>query len=116
MSSTCSASPAPTDSDEAETWMIVIDPESGARASRIIALAYRQHLPLRAKEACFGLVMEGEREVVRGFMALLRERYPSGLFLKRRAFSIGDTRICADTFKTLGVRRAARQVRHHNHS
>jgi len=96
--------------------MIFVDPEVGVRSSSIIALSYRCHLPLRAKETCFGLMMEGEREIIRGFMDLLKGRYPSGLFLKRRSFSIDDTRVCARTFSTTGLRRAAEHLRNHNHS
>jgi hypothetical protein len=96
--------------------MAFIDPEAGARASVVIALAYRNHLPIRVKETCFGLMIESEREVIRGFVAILRSTFTSGLYLKRRPFSIGDTRICARTFDTLGLRRAAEQFRFHNRS
>ena len=96
--------------------MAFIDPESGVRASGIIALAYRQHLPVRAKETCFGLLLEGAPGVVRGFVSGLRAAYPDGLFLKRRPFSIGDTKVCARTFRRRGMRRAAEQLKYHNHS
>lgn len=96
--------------------MVFVDPEAGVRAGGVIALAYRRHLPLRARETCFGLVLEGERAVVREFLGCLRAAYPSGLFLKRRPFSIGDTKICARTFATRGLRRAARQIRYHDRS
>jgi hypothetical protein len=99
-----------------ETWMVFIDPEAGARASGVIALAYMNHLPVRAKETCFGLMIEGEREVIRGFMGLLRDRYPYPLYLKRRPFSIGDTKVCARTFNTRSFRRAADQFKNYNRS
>jgi hypothetical protein len=99
-----------------ETWMVFVDPETGARASRIIAIAYRQHLPVRVKETCFGLMMEGEKDIIRDFMGRLRIAFPSGLYLKRRPFSIGDTKVCARTFNTLGFRRAAEQYKNHNRS
>jgi len=96
--------------------MIFVNPEDGARASDVIALAYRQHLPIRAKETCFGLMMEGEKGMIRGFMDRLRNGYLSGLYLKRRPFSIGDTKVCARTFNTRGFRRAAEQFKNHNRS
>jgi hypothetical protein len=96
--------------------MVFLDPETGVRVSSIIALYYRRHLPLRAKETCFGLMIEGDRETVRGFMGLLKDAFPSGLFLKRRPFSIEDTKVCARTFGTMGLRRAAEHFRNHNHS
>jgi hypothetical protein len=95
--------------------MVAIDPEQGVKASGIIALAYRSHLPVRVKETCFGLLVESERELVRCFMDILREHYPDGLFLKRRGYSIGDTRICARTFERMGMRRAAAQFKNNNH-
>jgi hypothetical protein len=96
--------------------MAFIDTEAGARASVVIALAYRNHLPVRAKETCFGLMIEGEREVIRGFVAILHDTFPSGMYLKRRPFSISDTRICARTFDTMGFRRAAEQFKFYNNS
>jgi hypothetical protein len=96
--------------------MIAIDPEEGVRPSRIIAFSYRSHLPVRFKETCFGLLAEGEREVVRGLLGRLKEEHGSGLFFKRRGYSIGDTRVCADTFARTGMRRAAGQLKFHNHS
>ena len=117
MSSTCSASPGRGDRGEGpETWMVFVDPEAGVRCSSIIALSYRCHLPLRARETCFGLMMEGERDTVRGFMALLKDTFPAGLFLKRRPFSIDDTRICARTFRTTGLRRATEHLRNNSRS
>ncbi len=56
--------------------MAFVDPEAGTRASGILALAYRQHLPIRAKETCFGLMLEGERDVIRDFLGRLRDSVP----------------------------------------
>jgi hypothetical protein len=94
--------------------MAFVDPEAGTRASGILALAYRQHLPIRAKETCFGLMLEGERDVIRGFLGRLRDAFPSGLYLKRRPFSIADTKVCARTFNTRGFQRAVEQFRLNN--
>jgi hypothetical protein len=94
--------------------MAFVDPEAGTRAGGILALAYRQHLSIRAKETCFGPMLEGERGVMRDFLGRLRDAFPSGLYLKRRTFSIADTRVCARTFNTRGFRRAAGQSRLNN--
>jgi hypothetical protein len=96
--------------------MVFLDPEAGARVSGVLVLAYRQHLPLRARETCFGLMLEGERDVIRGFLGRLRATFPSGLYLKRRPFSIADTKVCARTFTRRGFRRAAEQFKNHNRS
>lgn len=114
MSSTCSTSPGDADS---ETWMIIADPESGTMISRVIALAYLSHLPLSFKETCFGLLAEGDRITVRGFIDAIKNAGVQGLLFRRRWYSISDTRVCADTFSSDGrFRRACKQLRHFNRS
>ena len=94
--------------------MVFIDPEAGTRASAVLALAYKLHLAISARDTCFGLILEGERGVVRNLLSLLRDEFRSGLYFKRRPFSISDTKVCARTFNRLGLRRAAEQYRFHN--
>ncbi|CAJ36352.1 DUF2102 domain-containing protein [Methanocella arvoryzae] len=94
--------------------MIVMDPEAGVRPATVICAGWLSHLPLRFKETCFGLLAEGDREIIRGFLSALRLAYPSGLIFRRRWYSIGDTAICRKTFaETRPLRRAADQIRHH---
>ncbi|WP_424358415.1 DUF2102 domain-containing protein [Methanocella sp. MCL-LM] len=94
--------------------MIIMDPEAGMRPAMVISMGWLAHLPLRFKETCFGLLAEGDRDIVRGFLAALRLAYPSGLICRRRWYSIGDTAICRKTFaETRPLRRAADQIRHH---
>lgn len=102
--------------DECETWMVFIDPEAGIKASSLIALSYRYHLPVRFKETCFGLLAESEHDVLGQFIDRLKGEHSYGLFFKRKGHSIGDTRLCAATFTTMGMRRAAEQLKYHNHS
>lgn len=97
--------------------MIVLDPEAGTRSAQVILLGYLAHLPLRFKETCFGLLAEGERSIVRGFLRSLKLAHPAGLIVRRRWYSIADTRICRDTFTEKSpLRRAAGQVKHHSQS
>jgi len=97
--------------------MILIDPETGMRSARVISLGYLTHLPLRFKETCFGLLAEGDRDIVRGFIGSLRLAFPSGMIYRRRWYSIGDTRTCGKTFtETRPLRRAASQVKNHSQS
>jgi hypothetical protein len=97
--------------------MVVIDPEAGVRPAQVISAGWLSHLPVRFKETCFGLLAEGDREVVRGFIRALRLAYPSGLIFRRRWYSISDTWICQKTFtETRPLRRAAGQVRNHSRS
>ncbi len=61
-------------------------------------------------------MLEGEKDMIRDFLGRLRDEYPSGLYLKRRPFSIGDTKVCAHTFNNTGLRRATEHMKHHNRS
>ena len=97
--------------------MIVIDPETGMRPASVISLGYLTHLPLRFKETCFGLLAEGDKIVVRGFIRSLQLAYPSVMIYRRRWYSLGDTRICRNTFTEKNpLRRAASQVKNHSQS
>lgn len=77
-----------------ETWMVMVMPETGVTVKDIAALC--AHLEI--KETCFGLLVESERETVREALRELLERYSTQIFLKRRCFSIEDTKICESTF------------------
>lgn len=97
--------------------MIILDPEAGLKVARVILLGYIAHLPLRFKETCFGLLAEGDRSVVRGFIRSLKLAYPDGLLFRRRWYAIGDTRICRETFaEKSSLRRLADQVKNHSNS
>jgi hypothetical protein len=82
-----------------ETWMVAILPETGIKVSSIIAFAYGMHLPLRMKETCFGLLVESEPDAVKSFIEALKKRFEPNIFVKRRGFSISDTKICPSTFR-----------------
>ena len=81
-----------------ETWMLMAIPETGTNLGEIVQIAHR--LALRVKDTCFGMIIEGERDVVREALGEIRERYPGRVIAKRRGFTIEDTRICGSTFST----------------
>jgi len=78
-----------------ETWMIFLSPENGLYPKNVARLA--EDAGLRTKETCFGVLVEGEPGAVGRFMAGLKASYP--VYVKKRAFSIEDTVICASTFR-----------------
>ena len=80
-----------------ETWMIFILAEAGPCARDVSLLADGEGL--RTKDTCFGMLAEGEAADVRRFIGSLRKMYGSSIYVKRRAFSIVDTEICASTFR-----------------
>ena len=83
-----------------ETWMLMAIPETGTSLGEIIQVA--QRLALRMKDTCFGMIIEGERDVVREALKEIRERYPGRVIAKRRGFTIEDTQICGSTFSAGG--------------
>jgi hypothetical protein len=78
-----------------ETWMVFLLPETGLSLTALTGMAAESGL--RTKETCFGAIVEGPPGDVRKFLAGLKQLFP--VYLKRRAFSIGDTEICASTFR-----------------
>lgn len=81
-----------------ETWMVVVQPETGPRARAALTKLKARY---KHKETCFGFVVEGEGRMVRDEMRRLRDTFPGQVYTKRRGFSIADTVICASTFSQL---------------
>jgi hypothetical protein len=79
-----------------ETWMLMAMPETGLSLAEVSAVAHR--LQLLMKRTCFGMIVEGDRDVVRGALKELRDQYPGRIIVKRRGFTIEDTKICGSTF------------------
>lgn len=79
-----------------ETWMLMVMSETGVSLDRIVSIAHGLHL--RTKETCFGLIVEGDRDVVRMALKEIRDLYSARIFAKRRGFTIEDTKICGSTF------------------
>ena len=79
-----------------ETWMLMAMPETGLSLAEVAAVA--QRLRLLMKRTCFGMLVEGDRDVVREALKELRDQYPGRIIAKRRGFTIEDTKICGSTF------------------
>jgi hypothetical protein len=82
-----------------ETWMLMAMPETGVSMAEVAAFA--QRLGLLMKRTCFGMLVEGDRDVVREALRELRDLYPGRIIAKRRGFSIEDTKICGRTFSNV---------------
>ncbi len=90
-----------------ETRVILISPDSvitpeGVK-SKILGMvgedASMASSGIRVKETCFGALVEGEAEKIRGIVEKVRELDKNGIFSKPRGFPIGDPRICRATRK-----------------
>jgi len=81
-------------SDERETRMIVISPASNITPDQVTRTIHSMGRPVTVKEACYGVVLEGRRDVVRGVVQEIRKLDPNGIFSKVRAFRVADPRRC----------------------
>ncbi len=79
-----------------ETWMLMVMSETGVSMERIMSIA--RGWRLQTKKACFGLIVEGDRDTVRTALQEMRDLYSDRIFAKRRGFTIEDTKICGSTF------------------
>lgn len=79
-----------------ETWMLMAMPEMGLSLSEVATVAER--LRLLMKSTCFGMIIEGDRDVVHEALKQIRDQYPGKIIAKRRGFTIEDTKICGSTF------------------
>ena len=68
-----------------ETWMLMAMPETGLSLAEVAAVA--QRLRLLMKRTCFGMLVEGDRDVVREALKELRDQYPGRIIAKRRGFT-----------------------------
>lgn len=80
--------------EKIESRIFVISPSSDLTPSFLYRHLIGQKLPLRIKETCFGLIVEGEESVVRKALQRLRELDKFNIFSKVRAYPPGDPRIC----------------------
>ena len=79
---------------ETESRIFVISPNSDLTPSVLYRYLIGQKLPLKMKETCFGLIVEGERDSIREALQRLREFDKYNIFSKVRAYPPGDLRIC----------------------
>lgn len=79
---------------EIETKMIVLSPRSKLTPLKLAVWIYSLKLPIRIKETCYGLLIEGEKKCVQEATEKIRKLAPHEIFSKRRGFPMGDARRC----------------------
>jgi putative methanogenesis marker protein 6 len=55
---------------------------------------YGSKYDVNVKETCFGVMVDGEEDVINALVAEIRSLDPSGIFIKDRGFPPGDPRRC----------------------
>ena len=76
------------------TKYIIMSSESNILPSDIAMRIYGSGYDVLVKETCFGVIINGEAEVVEALVKEIRSLDPSGIFIKDRGFPPGDPRRC----------------------
>ena len=76
------------------TKYIITSPESDILSSDIAMKIYGSKYDVNVKETCFGVIINGEEDVIKSLVGEIRDLDPSGIFIKDRGFPPGDPRRC----------------------
>lgn len=76
------------------TKYVITSPESDIISSDIAMKIYGSKYDVNVKETCFGVVINGEEEVIDEVVREIRAMDPTGIFIKDRGFPPGDPRRC----------------------
>lgn len=76
------------------TKYVITSAESKILPSDIAMKIYGSEYDVNVKETCFGVVVDGEEDVVSALLKEIRAMDPEGIFIKDRGFPPGDPRRC----------------------
>ena len=76
------------------TKYIITSPESDIMPSDIAMKIYGSKYNVNVKETCFGIMIDGEEDIINDLVREIREMDPNGIFVKDRGFPPGDPRRC----------------------
>jgi len=76
------------------TKYVITSSESNILPSDIAMKIYASKYDVTVKETCFGVVINGEEDVINALIKEIRALDPSGIFFKDRGFPPGDPRRC----------------------
>jgi putative methanogenesis marker protein 6 len=76
------------------TKYVITSPQSDILASDIAMKIYGSKHDVKVKETCFGVIINGEEDVIKSLVEEIRSLDPSGIFIKDRGFPPGDPRRC----------------------
>jgi putative methanogenesis marker protein 6 len=76
------------------TKYVITSSESNILPSDIAMKIYGSKYDVVVKETCFGVVINGEEDVINALVKEIRALDPSGIFIKDRGFPPGDPRRC----------------------
>ncbi len=76
------------------TKYVITSPESEILPSDIAMRIYGSKRDVHVKETCFGVIVNGEEDVIDDLLKEIRSLDPNGIFIKDRGFPPGDPRRC----------------------
>ena len=76
------------------TKYVITSSESNILPSDIAMKIYGSKYDVLVKETCFGVIVNGEEDVVNALIKDIRSLDPAGIFIKDRGFPPGDPRRC----------------------
>jgi putative methanogenesis marker protein 6 len=76
------------------TKYVITSPESDILPSDIAMKIYGSKYDVNVKETCFGVIINGDEDVIKPLVEEIRALDPSGIFIKDRGFPPGDPRRC----------------------
>lgn len=76
------------------TKYVITSSESNILPSDIAMKIYGSKYDVLVKETCFGVIVNGEEDVVNALIREIRSLDPAGIFIKDRGFPPGDPRRC----------------------
>jgi|Deesub1362A_J573_1020465.scaffolds.fasta_scaffold00969_6 putative methanogenesis marker protein 6 len=79
---------------EEMTYVVLISPDSHLTPSQAVKQILMLKADITVKETCFGIIMQGKKEILDEVIKELRKLDEYGIFIKERGFKIFDNRIC----------------------
>ncbi|MFB3765075.1 MAG: DUF2102 domain-containing protein [Methanotrichaceae archaeon] len=80
------------------TKYVITSPEcTDILPSDIATMIYESKYDVNVKETCFGVIINGEEDVVESAVEEIRALDPPGIFIKNRGYPPGDPRRCRGT-------------------
>ncbi|NMC58450.1 MAG: methanogenesis marker 6 protein [Candidatus Methanofastidiosa archaeon] len=80
-----------------KTRMFVIADTSSLTPQTVINYIVSLGKTLNIKDTCYGIMVEGDEDVVENVTLKIREKFNADIFSKHRAYPIGDERRCRAT-------------------
>ena len=77
------------------TKYVITSPEcTDILPSDVAMMIYGSKYDVNVKETCFGVIIDGEEDVIKSLVEEIRALDPSGIFIKNRGFPPRDSRRC----------------------